>query len=206
MLPLKALPLALDALARVPSTISLTIVGDGLPPAKVKEMIADRNLEARVSWQGRRLTWNEVRSAYLDHDALLFTSLRDSFGSQLLEAMALGLPVITLDLHGAHDFVPAGAGFKVSVGQPEETVRNLSNAIEAYASLPWQKRNEISKAVWTLARKSTWAARAEFMEEIYKDVLTGTMDFEDIASARDGELPTLTQVQYDRDSKVPQIQ
>jgi glycosyltransferase involved in cell wall biosynthesis len=214
MLPRKALPLALDALTRVPSTVSLTIVGDGLPPAEVMEMIADRNLETRVSWQGRRLTWDEVRSSYLDHDALLFTSLRDSFGCQLLEAMALGLPVITLDLHGAHDFVPAGAGFKASVGQPEETVRNLSNAIEAYATLPWQKRNEISRVVWNFARKSTWSARAEFMEEIYKDVLTGTLDFEDIVPEkdskaslkRDPELAPLAPARSNLDSEVPQIQ
>jgi glycosyltransferase involved in cell wall biosynthesis len=214
MLPLKALPLALDALTRVPSTISLTIVGDGLPPSEVLQMISDRNLETRVSWQGRRLTWDEVRSAYLDHDALLFTSLRDSFGCQLLEAMALGLPLITLDLHGAHDFVPAGAGFKASVGQPEETVRNLSNAIEAYATLPWQKRNEISRMVWNFARKSTWAARAEFMEEIYKDVLTETVDFENIAPEgvskasreRDPQLATLAPARSNRDPEVSQIQ
>jgi glycosyltransferase involved in cell wall biosynthesis len=171
MLPRKALPLALDALARVPEVVSLTIVGDGLDPEKVREMLASRNLGGRVSWQGRRLTWEEVRSAYLEHDALLFTSLRDSFGCQLLEAMALGLPVIALDLHGARDFVPLGASFKAIVGQPEDTVRNLANAIEAYASLPISKRNEMSKTAWDFARSLAWAARAERMEGIYRDVL-----------------------------------
>jgi glycosyltransferase involved in cell wall biosynthesis len=35
--------------------------------------------------------------AYLDLDVFLFTSLRDSCGSQLLEAMARGAAIVTLD-------------------------------------------------------------------------------------------------------------
>ena len=66
---------------------------------------------------------------------MLFTSLRDSFGSQVLEAMAMGLPIICLDLHGAHDFVPDAASLKVSIGSPGETVHNLAGAIAGILSV-----------------------------------------------------------------------
>lgn len=171
MLPLKALPLALDALARVGHQVVLTIIGDGIEPRLVRQMIAARKLQNRVSWQGRRLPWGEVRTAYLEHDAILFTSLRDSFGCQLLEAMSSGLPVIALDINGAHDFVPCGAGIKVQVGQPEETIRNLANAIETYISLSVEARNTMSKVAWDWAKHFTWTARAELAETIYKDIL-----------------------------------
>ncbi len=106
MITRKALPLALDALREVHRDVTLTIAGDGMDPQTVQQMIQERNLERRVFWKGSRMTRSELRKAYAEHDAMLFTSLRDSFGSQLLEAMAMGLPIICLDLHGAHDWLP----------------------------------------------------------------------------------------------------
>jgi glycosyltransferase involved in cell wall biosynthesis len=172
MLTRKALPLALDALKEVGGDVSLTIAGDGMDPRAVHQMIRDRRLEQRVFWKGSRLTFDELRSAYAQHDAMLFTSLRDSFGSQLLEALAMGLPIITLDLHGAHDHVPAAASIKVQVGNPAETVRNLANAIEEYASLPLLRRNEMSLRGWNFARNLSWSARVEFVERLYQEVLS----------------------------------
>src|SRR5262249_26287741 len=96
----KALPLALDALKHVREDVTLTIAGEATDgPDAIQQMIRERNLQSRVFWKGSRLSRGEVRTAYAEHDAMLFTSLRDSFGSQLLEAMAMGLPIITLDLH-----------------------------------------------------------------------------------------------------------
>ncbi|WP_433964842.1 glycosyltransferase family 4 protein [Tunturiibacter gelidiferens] len=140
ILPRKALPMALDALAKVRHDWMLTIVGNGLAETTVRQMIAERGLSERVHWAGRRLTWEEVRAAYLEHDALLFTSLRETSGVQLLEAMALGLPVITLDLHGARDVVPEEAGIKVPVTTPAEVVCGLAAAIDRFASLSVDKK------------------------------------------------------------------
>jgi len=173
MLTRKALPLALDALKEVHQNVTLTIAGDGMDPQKVHQLIRDRNLQHRVFWKGSRLTWTELRTAYAEHDAMLFTSLRDSFGSQLLEAMAMGLPIITLDLHGAHDFVPAGAALKVPVGNPGETVRNLADAIERYALLSLPGRNQMSMHAWNFAKTQSWSARAELCEQLYQEVLSG---------------------------------
>ena len=172
MLARKALPLALDALKAVHQDVTLTIAGDGMDPEQLHQMIRDRDLQNRVFWQGHRLTFQELRTAYAGHDAMLFTSLRDSFGSQLLEALAMGLPIITLDLHGAHDFVPDGASVKVPVGNPAETVRNLAGAIEEYASLSAERKNEMSVHAWTFAKTVSWSTRAEMAEGLYREVLS----------------------------------
>jgi glycosyltransferase involved in cell wall biosynthesis len=174
MLTRKALPLALDALQAVNADTTLTIAGDGLPPETFHQMIRDRNLQQRVFWKGSRLTFHELRTAYAEHDAMLFTSLRDSFGSQVLEAMAMGLSIITLDLHGARDHVPSGASIKVQVGNPEQTVRNLAGAIEQYDSFPAARRNEMSMHAWSFAKTLSWSARAEMVEQLYEQVLSRT--------------------------------
>ena len=184
MLTRKALPLALDALKHARADATLTIAGGGMDPQTVHQMIRDRDLQSRVFWAGSRLTLQELRTAYAEHDAMLFTSLRDSFGSQLLEAMAMGLPVITLDLHGAHDHVPAAASIKVTVGSTEETVRNLAHAIDEYASYSLAKRNEMSIHAWNFAKTLSWSARAEFAENLYREVLSGVAPLKSASASR----------------------
>lgn len=170
MLPRKALPMALDALAKVRHDWMLTIVGNGMAEAEVRQMIAERGLTNRVHWAGRRLSWDEVRAAYLEHDALLFTSLRETSGVQLLEAMALGLPVITLDLHGARDVVPDDAGIKVPVTTPAAVVCALASAIDRFASMSVEQKNAMSRAGWEFARTSTWPMRAAAAELLYREI------------------------------------
>jgi len=171
MLPRKALPLALDALSKTGSSSTLTIVGDGLPPEKVRTMVEERGLKDSVHWEGRRLTMEEVRSAYLTHDALLFTSLRETSGVQLLEAMALGLPVICLDLHGARDVVPDDAGFKVRVTTPMEVTHAVAAAMDRFAELSCQEKQSMSAASLEFARKNTWPIRAQQAEKLYRELL-----------------------------------
>jgi glycosyltransferase involved in cell wall biosynthesis len=171
MLPHKALPLALDALAQTRHASKLTIVGSGLTVDQVRRMIAERGLTGRVHWAGRRLSLDEVRMAYLQHDALLFTSVRESCGSQLLEAMALGLPVITLDLHGARDMVPTGAAIKVPVSTPDKVVRDLAAAIDGFASMSAERKNAMSRAGWEFAQANTWTCHAAKAEMLYTELL-----------------------------------
>lgn len=168
----KALPLALDALKATDENVTLTIAGEDLNgPDATLRMIRERKLERRVFWKGSRLSYQDLRRAYAEHDAMLFTSLRDSFGSQLLEAMAMGLPIITLDLHGAHDHVPAAASIKVPVGKPEETVCNLARAIQEFGSYPSSKKDEMSRKGWEFARGFSWPERAEMTEKLYQETL-----------------------------------
>jgi glycosyltransferase involved in cell wall biosynthesis len=174
MLPRKALTLALDALTHVQHSFVLTIVGNGLPEHTVWRLIAERGLADCVNWSNRRLTVAEVRAAYLDHDALLFTSIRETAGVQLLEAMALGLPIITLDLHGARDLVPEAAGMKIPVTIPVEVARNLAAAIDQFASLSAEQKNGMSRAGWEFASTNTWTCRAAQAEALYAELLNTT--------------------------------
>jgi len=171
-LPRKGLALALDALAQTGPNIRLTLVGDGLPKDKVLEMIAVRSLQNRVTWEGMRLPWMRVRDAYASHDALLFTSLRDSFGSQNLEAMSLGLPVIALNLSGARDFIPPEASIKVNVDASlSKTIKNLSNALETFSTLSLDQRNRMSEAAWRGARDFEWTSRVLVAKRLYAGLI-----------------------------------
>ena len=170
-MPRKGLALALDALQHASRSIHLTLVGDGMEPSHLELMLAERGLTDRVHWSGARLSWIDVREMYRTYDALLFTSLRDSFGSQLLEAMSQGLPIVALSLGGARDFVPADGGIKVELGEgAQETVQRLTKALDQFEITSDQERNSMSEAVWRTAQNFTWDQRASVMIDTFAEV------------------------------------
>jgi glycosyltransferase involved in cell wall biosynthesis len=131
LFPRKGLPLVLDALSRVDPRVAfhLDIMGDGPMGPLVTGWIAAAGLQDRVTWHGS-VPYEVTRTAYLTHDLFMLCSLRDTYANQYLEAMALGLPILTLDHHGASDFIPDAAGLKVPVQSADETTAALAQAVE----------------------------------------------------------------------------
>lgn len=172
LLPRKGLFLVLEALSRVPSSLSihLTIVGDGPVGPHVPGWINQLHLDDRVTWLGR-LPFDQVQEAYAAHDAFIFCSLRDSLGSQLIEAMAYGLPLITLDHHGAKAFIPPEAGIKVAVSEPEITLQALKEAIVYLAEHPEEKK-KMGEHAFEYARQFAWSRRIEDIQQYYQKILS----------------------------------
>lgn len=170
LIPRKGLKLALEALSRVRIPYKLTVVGDGPQGREVQKWILEKGLEEKVKWIGA-VPWVKVRSAYQKHDVLLFTSLRDSSGTQLLEAMSQGLPIITLDHHGARDFVPEKASIKVPVSDAEGTANALARAIETFYELPASEKGAMAEAAFAFSQQHSWPRKAEQMVKYYQKVL-----------------------------------
>jgi glycosyltransferase involved in cell wall biosynthesis len=129
--PRKGLHLVLAALGQVDKRVKfhLDIMGDGPVGHLVPGWIAEAGLQDRVTWHGS-VPFESIRTAYLAHDLFMLCSLRDTYANQYLESMALGLPILTLDHHGAADFIPADAGIKVPVQSAEATTAALARAVE----------------------------------------------------------------------------
>jgi glycosyltransferase involved in cell wall biosynthesis len=143
----------------------LTILGDGEQARMLPRWVSALGLRDKVEWRGR-IPWADVQASYDRADLFLFTSLRDTGGGQLLEAMARGLPILTLDHHGGATLVPNSAGVKVPVTTPEETAANLARAIERLAA----DRDSLAKmgeAAIEVARQHTWDRKAADALQIY---------------------------------------
>lgn len=154
-MPRKGLMLVMDVMLKLKDQkqISLTIVGDGEMTERLYDFITLHQLD-NVQLTGK-VTHEEVKELYESHDAFFFTSLRDSCPVQLLEAMAFGLPVITLDLHGQAEIVNHETGIKVPVFEPSETVDMLSTAI-LELSFDENRFNRMRHAAFEFARNHTW--------------------------------------------------
>jgi glycosyltransferase involved in cell wall biosynthesis len=174
VIPRKGLALALDALGTIGgrASFSLTIIGDGAFAKRIPEWVSRNGLQSRVDWRGA-VPWDEVRSALVTHDVLFFPTLRDSCPSQFFEAMALGLPVICLDIHGARDFVPEDAGIKVAPrDSATETAAALGDAVVEMARSP-VRYQRMSEAAAMHARSHRWSVRIEQMNRMYREIYRG---------------------------------
>lgn len=178
--PRKALLLALEALATLNPSIpvKLTILGSGPQDCYVPGWIQELGLEGRVEHLSQA-SWEEVKKMYLNSDILLFTSLRDTFGSQLLEAMAQALPIICLNHHGAKDFVPDNAGIKVPVKNPDDTVAALAKAIEYMYNNP-EKRLAMGRIGYEFAKLQTWDKVGIKIASYYEDILKRRKSFSQV--------------------------
>jgi glycosyltransferase involved in cell wall biosynthesis len=165
----KGLDLALAAMKRLPpnAKVHLTVAGDG-PLRREFESSAERlGLRDIVSFRGR-IPWEEMAQEFLAADAFLFTSIRDSFGSVVLEAASYGLPSIALDIGGVGTFLPASAAIKVRPSNVEGTVLAIAEAILRLrddAAL----RLEMGSASRRFAESMLWDKHAATMWQIYQE-------------------------------------
>jgi glycosyltransferase involved in cell wall biosynthesis len=162
--PRKCLPLALEALSKTDPWIHLQVAGAGRKRVAWEKLAASLGLAERVHFLGL-LTAEELRERFREADGFVFTSIRDSFGSVLLEAMAHALPVIALDHQGVAIHVPDGAAIKVPVTNPGETVASLASGMRLLGSSA-ELRSQMGRAAWEFARSQLWERKVAFVEEL----------------------------------------
>jgi UDP-glucose:(heptosyl)LPS alpha-1,3-glucosyltransferase len=111
----KGVPAALRALARLPSSARLVIVGRDKDPRRYAALAQRAGVAERVIFAGPQL---DPRPYYGAADAFVLPSLYDPLPNAALEALACGLPVLTSRRCGAAELVAAhGAG---SVCDPDD--------------------------------------------------------------------------------------
>jgi len=173
-LPRKTAHLAVRAFARVHQcnpTSSLRLVGDGPERAALERLVAKLGIREAVTFTGA-IPWQQVRGEYSRATCLLFTSVRDTFGAQTLEAMGQGLPVLTLDIHGAGEHLPNDATLRVALRDPRSTINEFANSMIAMHSESdeWRRRSD---AALIFARNNTWESRIDQIQSMYEEVLLG---------------------------------
>jgi glycosyltransferase involved in cell wall biosynthesis len=165
--PRKALPLALEALARASDLpVRLTVAGDGSMRAAHERRAAALGLGSKVRFLGQ-VPRTVMRALFESSDAFLFTSLQDSFGTVVIEAMAAGLPLLALDHQGVGAMIPDRAAIKVPVTSPAATIDGLSDGIRALATSP-ELAARMGKAARHHAASESWHRRVGRMNEFYR--------------------------------------
>ena len=98
---------------------------------------ADRTLlkSLGIDWEWKsRLSDDEMQEAYATSDVLLFCSTLEGFGMPILEAKAVGLPVITSDIEPMNE---VGKGFATMANpfDPKSMRKAIENQLRARREL-----------------------------------------------------------------------
>lgn len=170
----KGLPLLIEAVAALRSgaddvDFRVVVAGDG-PQAEHCLSLARRlRVHDRIDFVGR-VPPERMAALFEAADAFVFTALRDSFGSVTLEALARGVPLITLDHQGQGAMIPDDAAIKVAVTDPGLTVAGMADAILKLCRSP-EERSRLSQAGLRFAHTLEWSNRTREMIAIYHEKL-----------------------------------
>lgn len=173
----KALPLLIQALAQLPPDVAykLTLLGSGPLERRWRRMAQQFGVDAQFHWLGW-LPHSKAMEQYANADVLAFTSLRDTSGNVVLEALAQGLPVICLDHQGVRDIVTPDCGIKVPVTKPREVIAGLAQAITKIARDP-ACREKLARGASARAGEYLWTLQGERMADVYRQVLNGKVNY-----------------------------
>jgi glycosyltransferase involved in cell wall biosynthesis len=123
----KAVDVALEAMTRV-ERVDLLLAGDGPDAEKLRERSRDLGLDGRARFLGpqpRQTVFELLRAA----DAVVLSSKWENFPHVLVEALAVGTPVLSTDTGGVSEIVRDGEnGLLVPTGDPDA----LAEAITRY--------------------------------------------------------------------------
>ncbi len=112
------------ALAHIPDLL-LTIAGEGPALESLRQLAAKRNLQEHVLFVGYLDRRGALLDCYRAADAFVFASRTETQGLVLLEAMALGVPVISTSVMGTRDIVGPQRGVLVPADNEADFARNI---------------------------------------------------------------------------------
>ncbi len=159
---LRALELAL---ADVPDLL-LTIAGEGPALASLKTLVAKRNLKDHVLFVGYLDRRTALPDCYRAADAFVFASRTETQGLVLLEAMALGVPVISTAVMGTRDIVGSKRGALVPEDNEADFARNIAKLVKDPAL-----RAHLGAEGRTYAAEWNAAALAGRLANAYREVI-----------------------------------
>jgi len=171
LFPRKAVDLAVETVAAARHPVTLDVVGDGPRMPALRALVEKLGLCERVTVHGM-VPVDDVAPLLRGADVLVFTSARDTTGLQLLEGMALGLPVVCLDHQGARRLVTDAAGIRVPIGGWEDMARDMAAAVDRLADDP-ELRRRMGRAAHERSLREEWGRKAERTIGWYEAALAG---------------------------------
>jgi glycosyltransferase involved in cell wall biosynthesis len=157
----KNLPLLLEALAGVSERFDTTLVGEGPLEDKLRHQTADLGL-ANVHFYGRA-DGDELRNVYRAADIFVLPSKSEGMSLALLEAGAMGLPVVATDLATNRQVVVHGeSGFLVAPDSPAAFKAALLEIVEDA-----DRYQRMSRTARKLAQQYGWDAVGDDFERVY---------------------------------------
>lgn len=176
MEPWKAWDITLRALARAlgrlkpGESIRLTLLGRGRQEAEAAALAAELKLGDHVKFL-KRIPLEELNQLIDDADAMLFSSVKDTSGTVLLESMSRGKPVICIRHQGAGDISTDDCSIRVEPGGMDETIEGFASAMLRLLREPGLAHRMGVASRERVLDNYVWDVKAERLVGYYRELL-----------------------------------
>jgi glycosyltransferase involved in cell wall biosynthesis len=164
----KAVDIAIRALQSV-SSAELDIIGDGPMRDAWRSLAAELGLKDRVHFRGW-LTQSECANRLLNSVALVLPSLYECGGAVVLEAMAMGKPVIATRWGGPADYLDASCGVLVEPESYAGLVAGFAEAMRSLLDSPSLAQSMGAAGRERAVRDFDWQHKVDKMIGMYRSV------------------------------------
>ena len=171
LLPNKNILTAVRALKHISNTqkVNLSIIGSGYQKKEILKEIEKNDWKDYVKIYDE-LPRQKVLELVEHSDIFLFPSLREGGSWSLMEAMAIGLPVICLNWAGMAVTTDESCAIRLPVTNPEQMPKDMAAAIIKLIENP-----ELRKRMGDAGRKRikevfNWEAKGLFMERLFAEL------------------------------------
>lgn len=169
----KAVDITLQALSKARdrgTEVRLEILGDGEERPRLEAMVKDLSLEEFVTFHGF-IEQRDCAPILAGCDALILNSVWECGGAVVLEAMALGLPVIASDWGGPADYLDPSCGILVHPEPRGGFADRLADAIDKLANDP-DLRAEMGRAGQKKVQDVfDWDKKVDRILALYREVV-----------------------------------
>lgn len=165
----KALDIVIRALVRVPAA-ELEVIGDGSMAANWKALAGELGIQNRIHFSGW-LSQQECARRLRACVALVLPSLYECGGAVVLEAMAMGRPVIATNWGGPADYLNASCGMLIEPESYSSLVEGFAAAMQRVIDSP-----ERAAAMGAAGRERAiqdfdWRRKVDRVIGIYRSVI-----------------------------------
>jgi len=167
----KALPLVLRAVRRLPPGLEwhLDILGEG-PMTRRWTRLADRlGVGQRCTWHGW-VTTARAREVVAGADVLALLSLHEGMPTVVVEALAMGVPVVCLDICGQGDLVDSTCGIRIPPTSTDKVIAGATDGLRSLANDPARLATLRGGCLRRIAACS-WEEKVARMNGVYADAM-----------------------------------
>ncbi|MEG4963971.1 MULTISPECIES: glycosyltransferase family 4 protein [unclassified Microcoleus] len=168
----KAVDLLLEAFAAVVAQTDavLEIIGDGDIRGELEAQTARLGIDSSVVFSGW-LSQEQCALKMQQADTMVFPSLRECGGAVVMEAMAVGLPVIATNWGGPADYMDSTCGILVEPASKEGFVKGLTDAMLKLAHSPELRQSMGCAGRERVRQHFDWERKVDRILEIYQQTI-----------------------------------
>lgn len=172
----KALQILIDAIALMKqkdpelySMTTVTVIGTGPNEEELKNLCQNLEVEEKLKFTGP-IPYTAVQQAYKSADLFAFTSVQDTSGNVLLEAMANGVPCIAFNHQGAREILSQGGGILINANCYKDAVHGFYGAISSTLKDTGRMQEMSSQAITSIEKNFLWNHKTPLLAEIYNEI------------------------------------